>query len=178
MNSILGDTFYPEHLLTEEYASKHIVYKYLYALCTLKLKIFTYYTAFCLMHTAAIASGLSFNKYDENNKPKFDKVETVKIMGVEFSSRIKDFFGSWNISVHKWLMHYVFLRILKKGRKGVQIKPILTTFLVSAIWHGFYPGYFYFFISSGLNDYSFKLGSKLYVLFSFIPITVQHILLL
>jgi hypothetical protein len=68
VNSLLGDTFYPEYLLTDDYAQKHFVYKYAYALCTLKLKIFTYYTAFCLMHTATIASGLAFNGYDENSK--------------------------------------------------------------------------------------------------------------
>jgi len=50
--------------------------------------------------------------------------------------------------------------------------------LVSAIWHGFYIGYFYFFISSALNDYTFKLGSKLYVLFGFIPTSVTRFLLL
>jgi lysophospholipid acyltransferase len=191
LNSLLGDTFYPDYLLTEEYAGKHFVYKYAYALCTLKLKIFTYYTAFCLMHTATIASGLAFNGYDENSKnlkskkylsyvekAKFNKVETVRIWDIEFSYHVKDFFDAWNISVHKWLKYYVFMRILKKGKKGVQMAPILTTFLVSAIWHGFYIGYFYFFISSALNDYTFKLGSKLYVLFGFIPTSVTRFLLL
>lgn len=72
VNSLLGDTFYPDYLLTEEYAEKNFVYKYAYALCTLKLKIFTYYTAFCLMHTATIASGLAFNGYDENSNYKFE----------------------------------------------------------------------------------------------------------
>lgn len=111
-------------------------------------------------------------------KAKFNKVETVRIWDIEFSYHVKDFFDAWNISVHKWLKYYVFLRIVKKGQKGVQIVPILTTFLVSAIWHGFYIGYFYFFISSGLNDYTFKLGSKLYVLFGFIPTSVTRLLLL
>jgi lysophospholipid acyltransferase len=115
VNSLLGDTFYPEYLLTDDYAQKHFVYKYAYALCTLKLKIFTYYTAFCLMHTATIASGLAFNGYDENKKAKFNKVETVRIWDIEFSYHVKDFFDAWNISVHKWLKYYVFLRIVKKG---------------------------------------------------------------
>jgi lysophospholipid acyltransferase len=85
---------------------------------------------------------------------------------------------AWNISVHKWLKYYVYLRIVKKDKKGVQLVPILTTFAVSAIWHGFYLGYFYFFISSGLNDYLFKMGSKLYVLFGFIPTHPKRFILL
>jgi lysophospholipid acyltransferase len=48
-------------------------------------------------------------------KAKFNKVETVRIWDIEFSYHVKDFFDAWNISVHKWLKYYVFLRIVKKG---------------------------------------------------------------
>lgn len=63
--SLLGDIFTPEYLLTPEYANMNILYKYGYALATLKLKIFTYYTAFCLIDSATIASGLMYNGEDE-----------------------------------------------------------------------------------------------------------------
>lgn len=39
----------------------------LYLLGTLKTKLFTYYTAFCLMDTGVIAGGLSYNGLDENS---------------------------------------------------------------------------------------------------------------
>ena len=90
---------------------------------------------------------------------------------------MKDFFDAWNISVHKWLKYYVFLRMVKRDER-LSLKPILTTFLVSAIWHGFYPGYFLFFLSSGLNDYLFKIGEKTYVLFGFVPPIVSKFMLL
>ena len=86
---------------------------------------------------------------------KFDRVQNIRIYDIEFSYRIYDFLTAWNISVHLWLKYYVFLRMINKG-KSVSLKPILTTFVVSAIWHGFYPGYFLFFISAGLLDYNFK----------------------
>lgn len=76
-----------------------------------------------------------------------------------------------------WLKHYVFLRMVRKGQK-IGLMPILTTFVVSAIWHGFYPGYFLFFISSGLNDYLFKAGAKIYILFEWMPKFIQKFLLL
>jgi len=85
-------------------------------------------------------------------------VKAINEWDVEFSHDVKDFLGAWNISVHKWLKYYVYLRMMKKDNKGLQIVPILTTFVVSAVWHGFYPGYFLFFISSGIMDYVFKLG--------------------
>ena len=39
---------------------------------TLKTKLFTYYTAFTLMDSGSIASGLSFNGYDEKSKLIFN----------------------------------------------------------------------------------------------------------
>ncbi len=76
-----------------------------------------------------------------------------------------------------WLKHYVFMRMITKGKK-ISVVPILTTFLVSAVWHGFYPGYFLFFISSGLNDYLFKMASNIYVLFEWMPSFLAKFLLL
>ncbi len=115
--------------------------------------------------------------FSHTERPKFNRVENIRIYDVEFSYKIQDFFNAWNISVHNWLKHYVFMRMITRGKK-VSLMPILTTFLVSAIWHGFYPGYFLFFISSGLNDYMFKIGSKTYVLFDWAPSFVLKFLLL
>jgi uncharacterized membrane protein len=32
--------------------------------------------------------------------------------------------------------------------------------MMSAIWHGFYPGYYVFFTGAGLMDYHFKIAEK------------------
>jgi MBOAT, membrane-bound O-acyltransferase family len=110
-------------------------------------------------------------------KPRFTRVRTICVWDIEFSYDVKDFLGAWNISVHKWLKYYVYLRMIKPGQH-IQIVPILMTFVVSAIWHGFYPGYFLFFISSGLMDYIFKLGQPIYVLFTWMPTYLKRFLLL
>lgn len=82
---------------------------------------------------------------------------------------IKRFFASWNISIHNWLKNYVFLRVFRKTDKAVSFTPILMTFFVSAVWHGFYPGYFVFFIAAALYDYMFKIAGRIYLLFLWIP---------
>jgi lysophospholipid acyltransferase len=80
------------------------------------------------------------------------------VWNLETSVKVKDFLANWNISVHEWLKYYVFLRQLdNKKRGGSTIKAAMATFLVSAIWHGFYPGFFVFFIGAGLMDYQNKL---------------------
>jgi lysophospholipid acyltransferase len=153
----------------------------------LKTKMLTYYVAFCLKHAASIASGLCFNGYDDRSKhddvilyierAKFNRVETIRLYDIEFSYKVKDFFDAWNISVHMWLKYYVFLRMVKRDQRN-SLTPILATFVVSAVWHGFYPGYFMFFISSGLNDYMFKQGEKIYILFEWMPVFIKRFILL
>ena len=63
------------------------------------------------------------------------------------------------MSTAKWLKYYVYLRQIPndKSKKVSIFKPAMITFLVSAVWHGFYPGYYIFFIELGLVDYISKL---------------------
>ena len=69
-----------------------------------------YMIGWCLMEVGPIASGLGFNGYDEKGKAKFDRVKSCNIYKLETSYKVKDFLANWNISVHHWLKHYVFLR--------------------------------------------------------------------
>lgn len=59
-----------------------------------------------------------------------------------------------------WLKNYIFLRMLPNNKKGGQAGAAFATFVVSAIWHGFYPGFFSFFIAAGLLDYQAKMAGK------------------
>ena len=61
-----------------------------------------------------------------------------------------------------WLKHYIFIRMLPTGKKSARSTVIasLATFVVSAIWHGFYPGFYVFFIGAGLMDYQAKIAGE------------------
>ena len=83
------------------------------------------------------------------------------IWKLETSCRVKDYLANWNISAHMWLKNYIFMRMLPNNQRGKgQAAAALTTFAVSAIWHGFYPGFFCFFIGAGLIDYQAKLAGE------------------
>ena len=99
----------------------------------------------------------------------------MNIYNIETKYRIKDFMENWNMSVHLWLKNYIFLRVVKKDKRD-SLRPIMTTFLVSAIWHGFYPGYFVFFVSTALLDYVYKQAAKTYILFTWIPDIVLKVI--
>merc|ERR1712151_1495269 len=63
-----------------------------------------------------------------------------------------------------WLKYYVYLRMLPndktKSTSTTQFIAALTTFVVSAIWHGFYPGFYIFFINVAFVDYVSKHSAK------------------
>lgn len=65
------------------------------------------------------------------------------------------------MSAHNWLKYYVYLRQLPNGQKGsMNFASSLLTFMMSAIWHGFYPGYYIFFSGAALMDYQGKLAER------------------
>ena len=82
------------------------------------------------------------------------------------------------MSAHSWLKYYVYLRQLDNKRKeSFNFASTFITFTVSAIWHGFYPGYYVFFTGAALMDYHSKLAEKaLAPYFSWLPFTVVRAL--
>jgi lysophospholipid acyltransferase len=72
-------------------------------------------------------------------------------------NKVKNFLASWNISVQSWLKCYVFMRMLENNKRGGAAKASLVTFMVSGIWHGFYPGFAAFFFGAFLMDYHNKV---------------------
>lgn len=115
------------------------------------------------MECGTIACGLSFNGYEDDKvTPKFDRVQSAGLWNLEFSCRVKDFLANWNISVTKWLKYYVYLRMMPNDKKrgGTNVKAAFTTFLVSAIWHGFYPGFYLFFAQAAILDYGAKAAGQ------------------
>jgi len=114
-SKIIDGYFNPSYMLTEEFGYRNFFFKCFFVIMCGNAKIQTYFGAFCLIDCASYASGFMFNGYDENNKVKWNRVEVVRIYDILTSIRIKDYLDAWNISVHKWLKYYVFLRVVKKG---------------------------------------------------------------
>ncbi|KAG1671951.1 Membrane-bound O-acyltransferase domain-containing protein 2 [Nymphon striatum] len=103
---------------------------------------FKYYFAWYLSEAVCNASGLGFNGYDENNNPKWNGVSNVDIYGCEFSPNLRGVLSCWNVSTQTWLKRYCYER--------VPHHKILITYVLSSVWHGFYPGYYLTFITGAL----------------------------
>mmetsp|Transcript_39709 Transcript_39709/g.126877 ORF Transcript_39709/g.126877 Transcript_39709/m.126877 type:complete len:161 (-) Transcript_39709:26-508(-) len=79
----------------------------------------------------------------------------VDILGVEFCHTAAALPANWNICTGRWLRHYVYERVTFKDRKPGLLQLVVTQ-IVSGVWHGLFPGYILFFISTAF----FVHGSK------------------
>ncbi|XVE91020.1 hypothetical protein DITRI_Ditri20bG0122500 [Diplodiscus trichospermus] len=110
-----------------------------------------YYFIWSISEAAVIISGLGFCGWTESSppKPKWDRAKNVDILGVELAKSSVVLPLVWNIQVSTWLRHYVYERLIKKGKKPGFFQ-LLATQTISAVWHGLYPGYIIFFVQSAL----------------------------
>nr|AZT89176.1 lysophospholipid acyltransferase [Portulaca oleracea] len=110
-----------------------------------------YYFIWSISEGSIIISGFGFSGWTDNNpaKPKWDRAKNVDILGVELAKSAVQIPLVWNIQVSTWLRHYVYERLVPKGKKAGFFQ-LLGTQTVSAIWHGLYPGYIIFFVQSAL----------------------------
>jgi len=153
VQSVLAAHFKHSFMLTDEFAQFNIGWKMIYFLGNMWLRMATYVIGFCFMDCGILASGLAYSGA-KDGEDHFDAVRNVNIKVLVFTNKVKYFLSCWNISVHEWLKNYVFMRMLPTGTRGKGIaKASFMSFMVSAIWHGFYPGFFSFFIGAFLMDF-------------------------
>jgi len=138
--------YYPD-LLTGD---KYMTYGFLYRVWILHMLGVTtrlkYYGVWSLTEGACILSGLGYKGVDPaTGKVSWDRLQNVNPWGVETAQNTRAYLGSWNINTNNWLRNYVYLRVTPRGKKP-GFRASIATFLTSAFWHGFYPGYYLSFL--------------------------------
>ncbi|CAF0713092.1 unnamed protein product [Brachionus calyciflorus] len=124
--------------LLPEILEKGILYRFVYYYISASSQRVKYYLAWVLADAVNNASGLGFNGYDENGNAKWDLVSNVRILQVEMSQSMKSSFDHWNTQTQLWLRRIAYDRLPTGKTLGV--------FVLSAFWHGFYPGYYLTFV--------------------------------
>lgn len=113
-----------------------------------------------LADTGIIASGLAYNGVDPVTKePKFDRIYGIDITGCEFSIFSHSWNECWNHGGHMWLKRYIYFRLNKAINREM---ALYGTYIISALWHGFYPMYFAAFLMYAVITENFKDIYKLY----------------
>lgn len=115
-----------------------------------------YYGVWTLTEGACILAGIGYKGVDPvTGKASWDRLQNVKPLGVELAQNTHAYLGNWNINTNNWLRNYVYLRVTPKGKKP-GFRASMATFVTSAFWHGFYPGYYLTFVLASFHQYIAK----------------------
>ncbi|KAG5857453.1 hypothetical protein ANANG_G00019610 [Anguilla anguilla] len=107
-----------------------VLYLYLSMLATRP----KYYFVWTLADAINNAAGFGFNGYNKDGTPRWDLISNLRILDIEFATSFKMFLDNWNIQTALWLKRVCYERC--------PYNPTAATFLLSAMWHGVYPGYY------------------------------------
>ncbi|XP_075069234.1 membrane-bound glycerophospholipid O-acyltransferase 1 [Mixophyes fleayi] len=98
-----------------------------------------YYFAWTLSDAINNAAGYGFNGVDEDGNYRWDLISNLNIWNIETATSFKMYIDNWNIQTAAWLKRVCYDRA-PRYRTGL-------TFLLSALWHGVYPGYYFTFLT-------------------------------
>uniref|UniRef100_A0A182MSL8 Lysophospholipid acyltransferase 1 n=1 Tax=Anopheles culicifacies TaxID=139723 RepID=A0A182MSL8_9DIPT len=118
---------------------------------------FKYYFAWLMADAICNNSGLGFNGYDQRDgvTPRWDMLSNIQVLEFEFGTNFRNCINAWNAGTNRWLRMVVFERVPK--RYGT-----VLTFSLSALWHGFYPGYYMTFATGALIVMAARVARKMF----------------
>lgn len=156
----LSGKFHRAFLLSDHFLG----YSFIYRIFNVYLFGFTqrtkYYGIWSLAEGSCILAGIGYAGIDvKTGRANWDRLVNIRPFPLELAQNTRDYLGNWNINTNNWLRNYVYLRVTPKGRKP-GFRSTLATFLTSAMWHGFYPGYYLTFI---LGAFLQNIGQSTYI---------------
>jgi lysophospholipid acyltransferase len=124
---------------------------------------FKYYGSWSLTEGACILTGLGYKGVDPvTGKVMWNRLQNIDPWAVETAQNPRGYLAGWNINTNNWLRNYVYLRVTPRGKKP-GFRASLLTFGTSALWHGFYPGYYLTFIFASLIQTAAKCTCTLLI---------------
>ncbi|XP_045568931.1 lysophospholipid acyltransferase 1-like isoform X1 [Salmo salar] len=99
-----------------------------------------FYFAWTLADAINNAAGYGFKGVDEAGQVSWDLISNISIWEIETATSFKKFIDNWNIQTGVWLKTVCYDRAPRY--------PTALTFILSALWHGVYPGYYFTFITA------------------------------
>ncbi|XP_040280228.1 lysophospholipid acyltransferase 2-like isoform X1 [Bufo bufo] len=99
-----------------------------------------YYFAWTLADAINNAAGFGYNGISEDGEERWDRLSNLNILRIETATSFKMFIDNWNIQTAVWLKEVCYDRS--------PFNPLLSTFLLSAAWHGVHAGYYFTFLTA------------------------------
>ncbi|ELP84265.1 membrane-bound O-acyltransferase domain containing protein, putative [Entamoeba invadens IP1] len=149
----------PEYYILEHPETCGLLWKLMTVWVTVSTLRIKYYATWKLTEGFGQISACGFSGLDKEGKPQFLLYQNIRIIEFETSRSAKTNIDNWNMYVQKWLKNYVYVALT--GTYFDNFKTSLTM-VVSAFWHGVYPGYYLTFLLVGFHkDVSNLIYKKL-----------------
>lgn len=139
-------------VLTEDFLAKPWIHRYAYLWVGLLAVRQKYYFAWKNAEGANNLWYAGFDGFDDKgNALGWESCNNVKILGFELAPNLSTLSKEWNKKTSLWLSRYVYIRT--NGN-------LAAVYGMSAFWHGFYPGYYMFFMSVPILTFCERLARK------------------
>jgi hypothetical protein len=139
-------------ILTEEFLAKRWVLRFFHSWMGLFAVREKYYFGWKNAEGAANIWYSGFDGFDKDgNELGWETSNNMNIFGFELAQDLQSATKNWNIKTSSWLTRYVYMRT---GGN------LIAVYGMSAFWHGFYPGYYMFFLSVPLVTFCDRLAKK------------------
>mmetsp|Transcript_11181 Transcript_11181/g.32286 ORF Transcript_11181/g.32286 Transcript_11181/m.32286 type:complete len:500 (-) Transcript_11181:1675-3174(-) len=140
------------YILTEEFLKKPFLNRFFHAWMGLFALREKYYFGWKNAEGAQNIWYAGFDGYDENGAEKgWETSNNIDIVTFETAPDVSIMSRSWNKKTSLWLSKYVYMRT------GGSLAAVYS---MSAFWHGFYPGYYIFFLSVPIPSFCDRLAKK------------------
>eukprot|EP00543_Licmophora_paradoxa_P012498 CAMPEP_0202476344 /NCGR_PEP_ID=MMETSP1360-20130828/93374_1 /ASSEMBLY_ACC=CAM_ASM_000848 /TAXON_ID=515479 /ORGANISM="Licmophora paradoxa, Strain CCMP2313" /LENGTH=387 /DNA_ID=CAMNT_0049103547 /DNA_START=311 /DNA_END=1474 /DNA_ORIENTATION=+ len=139
-------------VLTEQFLANPWPYRYMYQWMGLIAVRQKYYFAWMNAEGAHNIWYAGFDGFDEQGKAKgWETASNMDMIAFETAPNIQTLSKEWNKKTSLWLTKYVYIRT-----NG----SLIAVYGTSAFWHGFYPGYYMFFLSVPLLTFCERVARK------------------
>ncbi|KAK8809628.1 hypothetical protein WA158_000571 [Blastocystis sp. Blastoise] len=146
------NSLYPQTDLVTDVTKDYSILRYLWA-CEFRCIItrLKYHGIWKISESVCILDGFGYEGKDEQGKDKWTGISNSSILYTELASDFSTLTRNWNIRTQKWLQMYTYERTNNS---------LLCLYTVSAFWHGFYPGYYIFFLTLAVAQYVSRIHKK------------------
>ncbi|RKO86775.1 MBOAT, membrane-bound O-acyltransferase family-domain-containing protein [Blyttiomyces helicus] len=133
--------------IEDAFMEKSFFYRLMYINIAGNIQRCKFYGAWKLAEGACILCGIGYAGKTADGRDAWTRVENVNIAQLELAQSPRDYLAGWNTNTGRWLRNCVYLRIAPEGSKRSTALAATSTYLTSAVWHGFRPGYYCTFLS-------------------------------
>lgn len=129
--------FHIEETYKEDFPQRGFFYILGYVFFSVLFIMNRYFFSWKYSMLAVHASGISYQK-GKDGREDFKAIQVCRPEKLVFSKHPKVKVDHWNMGTQEWLRKSIYERSPFENRAASQ----LLTFMTSAFWHGFYPGYY------------------------------------